>query len=409
MEEQRTEIEKLRLENAKLRQALEAKILTPLDNLLEEQISLLFNELKDMIYVSTPEGKFIKVNPFGLELLGYTTDELLNLNIADDLFVNPNEREILLKKLNKNGFVKNYEVRVKTKEGTEIIVAETSFPIMGAEDKVVGYTGIIRDVTESKEHELLLLKYNNELAEVNQRLAESEDKLRKLNNEKDKFFSIIAHDLKSPFNALLNLSEFLVNDLDDLSMEEIKSFSTEINKAAHSVYNLLLNLLQWTQIKTGRMRSTKENAQLLPLVSSAIALLDGIATTKKIKIINNVENSHSFFGDKTMISSVLQNLIANAIKFSKEKSEIFVESKQENNKIIVTIKDSGVGIDKDNLSKLFKISEQITTTGTANEEGTGLGLILCKELVERNNGEIWVESKEGIGTAFSFSLDALRN
>ncbi len=405
MEEQRTEMEELRLENERLRQALGEKE-SLLFYSLEQKYLLLFNQLKDMIYESTPEGKFTKINPSGLELLGYTLDEVLNLNIADDLFVNPKERDTLLKELNENGFVKNYEIRMKTKEGKEIIVIETSFPIKDAEGKVLGYTGIIRDISQNKAHEQLLLRYNKELAEVNQRLTDSEDKLKKLNNEKDKFFSIIAHDLKSPFNALLNLSEFLVDDLDDLSTEEIKSFSTEINKAAHNVYDLLLNLLHWTQIKTGRMKSTKENVLLLPLVENAVALLEGVATRKNIRIINNVEISHSFYGDKTMISSVLQNLIANAIKFSNEDTEVLVVSEIKNDKIIVSVKDSGVGISENNLSKLFKINEQITTTGTANEEGTGLGLILCKELVEKNNGKIWVESKEGVGTTFSFSLDA---
>ncbi|PIQ08258.1 MAG: hypothetical protein COW71_12730 [Ignavibacteriales bacterium CG18_big_fil_WC_8_21_14_2_50_31_20] len=405
MESYIKELEKLRVENEKLKSILHEKDNNSI-NSAEEKYQTLFVELKDVLYESTPEGKLVDINPSGIELFGYDSKEdIMKINIADDLYFNPLERDKLIEKIEKDGFVKDYEIRIKGKKGNEIIVLETSFMIKNNDGKVVGYRGIIRDVTETKKQEKLLRKYNEELAELNEQLKLSEGELKKVNEEKDKFFSIIAHDLKSPFNALLNLSEFLVEDLSDLSMDEIRSFSKEINKSAQSVYDLLLNLLQWAQIKTGRINKTQEKIELSKLVRDTLIFLENIASKKSIKIINNADDLSLIVGDRTMISSVLQNLISNSIKFTKRNGNIFINSEEKDDKIIVHIKDTGIGISKENLNKLFKLDEHVTTIGTANESGTGLGLILCKELLEKNNGKIWVESIEGLGTTFSFSLE----
>ncbi|MDA3859992.1 MAG: PAS domain-containing sensor histidine kinase [Melioribacteraceae bacterium] len=399
------ELEKLRIENEKLRSIVAEKNSNSI-SIAEEKYQTLFTELKDVVYESTPEGKLLNINPSGVELFGYSSkEEILKIDIAEDLYVEPDERLKLIEQIEKVGFVKNYEIKIRDKNGKEIIVLETSFMLKDNEGKVIGYSGIIRDVTESKKQEELLKKYNLELAEVNERLKVSENKFKNLNDEKDKFFSIIAHDLKSPFNALLNLSEFLVEDLSELSLDEIKSFSKEINKAAHSVYNLLLNLLQWAQIRTGRMKRTQEKVALSSLLNNTTILLENVAAKKSIKIINEVDSTTFFYGDRTMIGSVLQNLISNAIKFTKRNGKVIVSSKIEGDKIIVRVSDTGIGISEENIPKLFRLDNHLTTVGTANESGTGLGLILCKELVEKNNGEIWVESEELIGSTFSFSLD----
>ncbi len=397
------EFEALKEENKKLREELKRKSNSPLST--DGKYKTLFEELKDVVYESTPDGKLIDINPAGIELFGYSSkEEILQVNIAEDFYVDPMERAKLLKQFEKDGFVKDYEIKIKNKNGVELIALETSFLVKDKDGHAIGYSGILRDVTNSKRHEALLVQYNNELAELNKQLKNSEDKLKKTNDEKDKFFSIIAHDLKSPFNALLNLSEFLIEDLSDLSYEEIKSFSKEINKSAHSVYDLLLNLLQWAQIKTGRMKNTQEKIALYSLVNNTFILLENMASKKNITLCNEIENSHFFIGDRTMISSVLQNLISNAIKFTKRNGKVVLFSTIKNDKVIVSVQDNGIGISKDNISKLFQIDRHLSTIGTQNESGTGLGLILCKELVNQNGGEIWVESEERIGSTFSFTL-----
>jgi len=397
------EFEALKKENKKLKEKLESRL--PSSSSTDEKYKILFEELKDVVYESTPDGKLIDINPAGIELFGYTSKkEILKVNIAEDFYVDPMERAKLVEQFEKNGFVKDYEIKIKNRNGEELIALETSFSLKDKNGQAIGYSGILRDVTNSKRHEALLVQYNNELAELNKQLKNSKNNLKKTNDEKDKFFSIIAHDLKSPFNALLNLSEFLVEDLSDLSYEEIKSFSNEINKSAHSVYNLLLNLLQWSQIKTGRMKKTEEKIALYSLVNNTFILLEGIASKKNITLSNEIENSHFFIGDRTMISSVLQNLISNAIKFTKRNGKIVVFSTIENDEIIVSVQDNGIGMSEESVSKLFQIDQHLSTFGTQNESGTGLGLILCKELVEQNGGKIWVESEERIGSTFSFTL-----
>ena len=398
-------VNELSVENERLNNLLDDENRNQ-NSVMQEKYHTLFMELKDVVYESTEDGRLIDINPAGVELFGYQSkEELLKLNIAQDLYVNSNERDLLLEKLAKNGFIKNYELKVKNKNGDVLVVLETSFQVKDKNGKLIGYNGIIRDVTESKKQEQLLIKYNEELADVNKQLKNSKNKLKNLNDEKDKFFSIIAHDLKSPFNALLNLSEFLVEDLPDLSLEEIRSFSKEINKSAHSVYNLLINLLQWAQIKTGRMKRTKEKVALASLLNNTIILLENVASKKSIRIENKIDSALFFLGDRTMISSVLQNLISNAIKFTKRNGSITISASTEGERILVSVKDNGVGISEENLEKLFKLDNHLSTTGTANESGTGLGLILCKELVEKNNGIIWVESQEQIGTTFYFTLE----
>ena len=371
----------------------------------EDKYNSLFTDLKDAIYESTPDGKLIDINPSGVELFGYKTkDDLLKVDIAKDLYVDADDRAEFKKKLEEKGFVKNYEIKIKKRQGIELFVIETAAVLKDRNGKIKSYRGILRDITESKVNERLMHKYVRELADVNKQLTQSESKLKDMNSEKDKFFSIIAHDLKSPFNALLNLSEFLIEDLNELTMEEIRTFSKEINKSAHNVFNLIENLLQWAQIKTGRLEQSIEKVPLSNVVSTAMILLEGNAAKKNIKLQNEVKSDVFFEGDKNMISSVIQNLISNAIKFTNRSGQISVSSKNENDMINVMVMDNGIGMSKQNQEKLFKIDQHITTLGTAKESGTGLGLILCKELIEKNGGIIWVKSEEKVGTTFFFTL-----
>jgi len=371
----------------------------------KDKYANLFHELRNTVYVSSPEGKLLDINPAGVKLFGYDSkEELMHVNIARDLYVNPEDREKLKTEIEKNGYVKNYEIKIKDKYGTHKVVLETSTTIRDNSGKIIAYQGILRDVTEDKKREELMNKYVADLAEVNMQLRNSEIELKRLNAEKDKFFSIIAHDLKSPFNSLLNLSEFLVEDISELSMEEVKSFSREINKAAQNVFNHIVNLLQWSQIKTGGLEQVIENVALASFVNNTIALIEGNAAKKDISVINDIDTRLFFKGDRNMINSVFLNLITNSIKFTPRGGQIRISADQNGNMITIMVMDNGIGISKDNLDKLFRIDKHFSTSGTSNEIGTGLGLILCKELIEKNNGKIWVKSEEGIGTTFFFTL-----
>jgi len=244
------------------------------------------------------------------------------------------------------------------------------------------------------------------LQNLNKQLEESREELKILNSQKDVFFSIIAHDLKSPFTSLLGFTQYLIQEYDSLSKEEIREFTFNIDKSARHVYNLLENLLQWSRIKTGRMEFAQVKIDIHDIASEVINLYQPNAMRKKIKLINSVPSKIVAFADNYMINTVFRNLIANAIKFTNANGSITVSAERQGNNVEIKILDTGVGIAEEDIEKLFKIDEHYTTIGTENEKGTGLGLILCKEFIEKNSGTIRVESELNSGTTFIITLPA---
>lgn len=234
--------------------------------------------------------------------------------------------------------------------------------------------------------------------------SKTENELKTLNASKDKFFSIIAHDLKSPFTALLGYLEFLKVGFDDYSLEEIKNDVDRVHQVSKNVYELLNNLLEWARIQTGSLETNLEKLNLFEEVKTAIILLKGNAKIKEIEIINDVFNDCNILADEYMLSTILRNLISNAIKFTTDNGKITISSKIINDYVLLSVKDTGVGISEIDLPKLFRIDITHSTLGTGKEKGTGLGLILCKELVEKMNGQIEVNSTIGIGSEFIIKL-----
>jgi len=372
---------------------------------VEDKYQTLFFEIKDAIYESTPDGKLLDINPSGVELFGYKTKEdLLKVKIAEELYLNPYDRTKFKNQLEKEGYVKDYEIGIRRKDGTIAIVLETAFAVRDEDGNIGSYRGILRDITETKNYEAQLKKYIDELGQVNKQLIKSEDKLKDLNASKDKFFSIVAHDLRSPFTSLIGYSEFLIDDLEDLSKEEIELFANNIHESARTVFNLLENLLQWSRIQTGRMQTDPEIHDIFSLVESTFNLLKNNAGKKSITLVNNIPPRTLAYYDLPTISSVIQNLLSNAIKFTPKEGKIEVNCVVQKDELEIAVEDTGVGINAENKDKLFKIDMHLTTSGTEKEEGSGLGLILCKELVEKNKGKIRVESELGKGSTFSFTL-----
>ena len=250
----------------------------------------------------------------------------------------------------------------------------------------------------------LLEKKNNELKNANKKLLESEKDLTELNATKDKFFSIIAHDLKNPFQSLLGFSESLHMNLQKLKSDEIKEYSGLIYNSAQNLYNLLGNLLQWAKTQLGSMNLNPKNISIYNSLLDVLELTNLTAKSKNIKINNNIDQHTYVWADKHVVNVVFSNLINNAIKFTNVGGEINISSTSDEDCITISVKDTGNGISEDNIDKLFKIDQSFSTKGTDNESGTGLGLILCKELITESNGEIFVISKLGKGSNFSFKL-----
>jgi len=267
-----------------------------------------------------------------------------------------------------------------------------------AQDNIHNYLKELQNVRNTMEENA------HKLLEVNIKMEESEQKLIKLNANKDKFFSIISHDLKGPFTGLLGITEMLVEDYDDFSDEERKELIMGLYKSTKSGYALLEGLLEWSRVQRGAIEFQPSEINLSIISDSVIELTRPSAVRKNIKLISDIKINEIAFADENMVNTVIRNLVANAIKFTNSEGEVKVCSEQDENFVKVCISDNGIGMSEEDRKKLFRIEIHHTTVGTNKEKGTGVGLILCKELVEKNNGRIWVESTLGEGSTFCFTL-----
>lgn len=254
----------------------------------------------------------------------------------------------------------------------------------------MGFIGSCTDISEQKESEEKIQNINIELAEINA--------------TKDKFFSIISHDLRSPLSGLMQMLFIITEDYDSLPNEEKLEMITDVANTSKKTYELMENLLEWSSIQTGTIPFYPQKLTLLTLLDNLEELYNQNLKSKKITLIINVDPEISVFADKKMAETILRNLISNAIKFSYPNGIVSVSSEPANDFVVIKVIDRGVGIKKEKLSELFMVDKVQSTPGTKKETGTGLGLILCKELVEKQNGKIWVESKENEGTTFYFTL-----
>lgn len=230
------------------------------------------------------------------------------------------------------------------------------------------------------------------------------DELNQLNATKDKFFSILAHDLRNPFITILGFSELLLSDFKDLSDEEKIYYIQEMNKSAEVSHSLLHNLLQWSRSQTGKIEFNPQKITLLEIILQNIELLKASARKKQIVLVNQVDSQIHVKADEDMINTIMRNLLTNALKFTNKNGSITISATSKDGKVEISVKDTGVGMDENTRKKLFRLDETLSTTGTDNETGTGLGLVLCKEFVEKHGGQISVVSELGKGSEFIFTL-----
>ena len=242
------------------------------------------------------------------------------------------------------------------------------------------------------------------LVEESIKLQEAQTKLLDSNANKDKFFSIISHDLKSPFNGILGIAQMLQSDYENFTDEEKKDMIKILGDLTLKTLDLLDGLLQWAQTQTGRMEYQFETINLYESSLTVIEYLNGNALLKNITLKNFVNPNATAFADSKATLTILRNLVSNAIKFCELNGTVQISTKLLGNKIAISVKDNGIGISEEDKAKLFKIEVHHSSLGTNNEVGTGVGLILCKELVEQQSGKIWVESELGKGSEFIFTL-----
>ncbi|HOV13849.1 MAG TPA: HAMP domain-containing sensor histidine kinase, partial [Spirochaetota bacterium] len=255
-----------------------------------------------------------------------------------------------------------------------------------------GIVGIILDITKIKNLENELLEKNRELNE--------------LNKTKDKFFSIIAHDLRGPLLYFPNIINMMLDTLNTMSKETLVEYLKRLFEASNRTNNLIENLLEWSRLQFQQVKLNKNYFEMFDNINNVVSLFSNVASLKNIKIINQVEKNLYVYADLNMINTVLRNLLNNAIKFSYEKGEILINSEKnnDNNYLKINIIDFGTGMSKLRVEKLFNIENNVSVSGTDGEKGSGLGLIICKDFIEKNSGKISVLSEEGKGSIFSIYL-----
>lgn len=308
--------------------------------------------------------------------------------------------DIMLPKIDGFTVCKKIKSSPKTKEIPVIFLTGKA----ALEDIVKGFElGAVDYITKPFEETVLLARVHThlELKKQRDKLAEVNKQLEELNATKDKFFSIIAHDLRSPFTALMGFSQQLAENLEDFSPSDIKLSSFHIYDASKKAHILLENLLKWAQTQIGTITVEKENFDLWALSNEVVELLLENAYEKEVTLTDEVQRESFIFADKNMMETVLRNLISNALKFTPKGGEVKVSFKETDEYKEFVVSDTGVGIKKIDMDNLFQLDKCISHIGTNGEKGTGLGLILCKEFVEKNDGTILIESEQDKGTTFS--------
>ncbi len=346
------------------------------------------------LVITSVEKGWLEVNAAWEKMIGYTRAELESLTWAqlthpDDLQADLELFERLI-----SGEIENYssEKRFICKSGEEIYTIMSAACVRKPNGAVAYAVAAIQDITRRR------------LAE--KQLEENDILLREANAAKDKFLSIIAHDLKGPFHSLLGLSEMLVDEFRTRSISETEEIAGALHKAVGHTYSLLTNLLDWSQARSGRMPFNPEIMNIRPLVEQQVRMIMSAATAKSITIRLQMQDPVNVKIDKPMVETVIRNLLSNAVKFTHPGGMIDIAAEYQGVECRISVRDNGVGIEPDNMDKLFRIDQSHITKGTSNEKGTGLGLLLCQEFIQKHGGKIWVESKPDKGSVFSFTLPA---
>jgi PAS domain S-box-containing protein len=359
-----------------------------------EQLSLINEELKKLsavvqktgnaVLIMENDGRVEWVNDGFTELYNYNIfdlNETYNWNLIDAPF-NEQMKEMANQAIREKTSL-TFESVIKSKDNDDIEVQTTLTPLVDSSGRVRKLIAIDTDI---------------------RRLKNAERQLKQLVAMKDKFFSIIAHDLKNPFNSLMGVSQLLIDKYDQYDKEKILKFLDNIHSVSKQTYDLLVNLLDWSRSQTGRMKFSFDRLSLNEVVNQSIQLLQSNANEKSVELQNNISEDTYVYADRNTLNTVLRNLISNGIKFSYARKKVEINSSFIDDMVQVSISDEGVGIPPNKIPQLFRLDQNYSTKGTNNEEGTGLGLILCKEFVEKNGGTIDADSEKGKGSTFRFTL-----
>ena len=331
-------------------------------------------------------------NSVWLNYRGQTLEQEIENNFVDTIHPDDmNHRmDIYLEAFHKKEKY-SIEYRLLRNDGEYRWIQENGSPRYTSTGDFLGFIGQCQDINQRKQAELILQAKNEEL--------------QKVNVEKDKFFAILAHDLRSPFNTLLGFTQIMVEDFSELKQEDIQKMAKAMRTSATGLYSLLENLLVWSGSQRGTTSFVPVQFSLKDIIQENLKLVQESAHAKRIEIAINISDDLMVFADVNMIGSTIRNLVSNAVKFTPKNREICISAMSiPGNLIEISIKDSGMGMSEEMCRKLFQLNENIGRIGTEGEPTSGLGLILCKDFIEKNGGQIWAESEENEGSIFYFTL-----
>ena len=342
-----------------------------------------------IMVVQGPHLKF--VNPMMLQISGYSAEEIYSNPFLE--FVHPEDRDFVrnnyMKRLNAEFVEPRYQFRILTKS-KEIKWVEVSGATIDWDGNLATFN-FMTDITDRKKTEREIELKSKELLT--------------LNAEKDKLFSIIAHDLRTPFSSFMGYTEMMAEDLYNMCLQEIQDMAVEMKKSAFNLNILLENLLEWSRMQSGLTSFVHSSFLLKPKIYESMSLIMQAADKKEIVIRYDIPKHLMVAADENMLKSIIRNLVSNAVKFTGKGGEIVIQARPlVDDSVEISIKDSGIGMSKDIIDKLFRLNKDTSRTGTEGELSTGLGLILCKDFVNKHGGQIWAESEDGEGSTFYFTL-----
>jgi len=357
----------------------------------EKKYRYLTEKASDIIYTISLDSTITFYNNAIERIFEATTEEIEKNNYTHLML--PQDKE-LAQKLHSDIYSGKkppiFEHGFKTPKGKLVYLECSVTPLFNEANEVTGALGIARDITDKRK--------------AQDELKEGKEALEELVKTKDKFLSVIAHDLRDPFNVLIGYSDLILSDFDDISKEDLKKYIQAINNSSNNSFSLLKNLIDWSKTESKLLVYTPEKLNISRIISRTIESLKFSAEIKNIKIKFNFEKDIYLLADDNMFKTVLRNLITNSIKYSYKHSEIIISLLEEKNQFIIKIEDTGAGISKENKEKLFLNNHNFTERGTTNEKGSGLGLLICKEFIKKWNGRLWIESELREGSTFSFSI-----
>lgn len=377
--------------------AIERKRAEHAFNKSEAKFKVLSDNSYDIMTVLNPDGIIEYESSATYRILGYIAGERIGKNAFE--FVHPDDLAIVSSEFQKLFSNPN-------------IPRTIEFRFLGKNNSWVWLEGSAQNFLSNPFIEGIIINSRdiNDRKKTEQALKAKETELIAINAAKDKLFSIIAHDLRSPFCSMIGILELLCDNIDTYDLNKSKNFLNRTYSLAENTLNLLDNLLSWAKSQIGQIQFSPEEIDLSTFINQTLDIYKSVANVKNIRILfEETQAPIKVIADPNMLKIIFQNLVANAIKFTNNGGKIEIDILSKQNYAEISVSDNGIGMSEEVKSKIFQPGEQITMPGTANEKGTGLGLVLCREFIERNNGKIWVTSKMGKGSSFTFSIPVLKN